>query len=60
MDLFALLRFMGEGGKRYSFSNLNSLLHATPPLPGNALLQAATYGTVSHVVILLSLSFVVD
>ena len=40
LDLFALLRSLGEDGKRYSFSNLGSLLNlllhilqfATPPL----------------------------
>jgi hypothetical protein len=67
LDLFALLRSLGEGGERYSFSNLDSVL-ASPPLllfdPAlapckNALFQATAHGTDSDVVILLSLSFVV-
>ena len=66
LDLFALLRSLGEGGKRYSFSNLGSLLHASHPIllfdPAlaprkNALFQAAAHGTGSDVAMLLSLSF---
>jgi hypothetical protein len=69
LDLFALLRSMGEVGKRCSFSNLRSLLlsdTSSPPLllfdrglvpRKNALLQAAAHGTAPEVVILLSLSF---
>ncbi len=68
LDLFALLRSLGEGGKRYSFSNLGSLLHASPALllfdPAlacrkNALFQAAAHGTAPEVAMLLSLSFAV-
>jgi hypothetical protein len=67
LDLFALLR-SGEGGKRYSLSNLCSLLLASPPLllfdPAlaprkNALFQAAAHGTAPDVAMLLSLSFAV-
>jgi hypothetical protein len=68
LDLFALLRSMGEDGKRYSFSNLGSLLQSTPLLlfdPAlaprkNALFQAAAHGTGSDVAMLLSLSFAGD
>jgi hypothetical protein len=68
LDLFALLRSLGEGGKCYSFSNLGSLLHASPPLllfdpvlasRKNALFQAAAHGTAPEVAMLLSLSFAV-
>jgi hypothetical protein len=71
MDLFALLRSMGEDGKRCSFSNLCSLLlsdtSSTPLLlfdrglvpRENALLQAAAHGTAPEVAMLLSLSFAV-
>jgi hypothetical protein len=68
LDLFALLISMGERGKRYSFSNLGSLMHASPPLllhdealtpRKNALFQAAAHGTGSDVAMLLSLSFAV-
>ncbi len=31
MDQLALLRSLGEEGKRYSFSNLSGLLNASPP-----------------------------
>jgi hypothetical protein len=65
LDLFALLRSMGEEGKRYSFSNLGGLLRATPlalmwdqqALRKNALFQAAAHGTAPEVAMLLSLSF---
>ena len=66
MDLFALLRSMGDEGERYSFSNLSSLLKASPPLllfdPAlapckNSLFQAAAHGTGSDMAMLLSLSF---
>jgi hypothetical protein len=66
MDLFALLRSLGENGERYSFSNLSSLLMASPPLLlfdpelapcKNALFQAAAHGTGSDMAMLLSLSF---
>jgi ankyrin repeat protein len=68
LDLFALLRSLGEEGMRYSFSNLSSLLHSSPPLllfhPAlaprkDALLQAAAHGTGSDVAMLLSLAFAV-
>jgi hypothetical protein len=68
LDVFALLRSLGEGGKRYSFSNLGSLLHASHPIllfdPAlaprkNALFQAAAHGTAPEVAMLLSLSFAV-
>jgi hypothetical protein len=67
MDLFALLRSLGEDGKRYSFSNLVSLLNASPPAllfdplapRKNALFQAAAHGTAPEVAMLLSLSFAV-
>jgi hypothetical protein len=67
LHLFALLRSLGENGKRYSFSNLGSVL-ASPPLllfdptlapRKNALFQAAAHGTGSDVAMLLSLSFAV-
>jgi hypothetical protein len=57
-----------EAWKRYSFSNLGSLLSASPPLllvdrglapRENALLQAAAHGTAPEVAMLLSLSFAV-
>ena len=49
LDLFALLRSLGEEGKCYAFSNLGSLLPSTPFLPfdqalaprKNALFQSA-------------------
>ena len=71
LDLFALLRSMGEEGKRCSFSNLGGLLlsdTSSPPLllfdlglvpRKNALLQAAAHGTAPEVAMLLSLSFAV-
>jgi hypothetical protein len=67
LDLFALLRSLGEGGERYSFSNLGSVLTSPPLLlfdPAlvprkNALFQAAAHGTGSDVAMLLSLSFAV-
>ena len=68
LDLFALLRSLGEGGKRCSFSNLGSLLLASPPLllfdpalapRNNALCQAAAHGTAPEVAMLLSLSFAI-
>jgi hypothetical protein len=68
LDLFVLLRSMGEAGKLYSFSNLGSLLSASPPLllfdrglapRENALLQGAAHGTAPEVAMLLSLSFAV-
>jgi ankyrin repeat protein len=68
LDLFVLLRSLGEEGMRCSFSDLSSLLHASPPLllwdPAmaprkNALLQAAAHGTAPEVAMLLSLSFAV-
>ena len=68
LDLFALLRSMGAEGKRCSFSNLGSLLNASPPLllfdralapRKNALLQASAQGTAPEVAMLLSLSFAV-
>jgi ankyrin repeat protein len=71
LDLFVLLRSMGEGGKRCSFSNLGSLLlsdTSSPPLllfdrglvpSENALFQAAAHGTAPEVAMLLSLSFAV-
>ena len=67
LDLFALLRSLGEEGKRYSFSNLGSLL-ASPSLllhdpelapRKNALFQAAPHGTGIDVALLLSFSFAV-
>jgi hypothetical protein len=71
LDLFALLRSMGEEGKRCSFSRFEnefgSLLHASPPLllfdrralapRKKALLHAAAHGTAPEVAMLLSLSF---
>ncbi len=54
LDLFVLLRSLGEEGMLYSFSNLSSLMNSSPPLlvfePGlsprkNALLQTAAHGT---------------
>ena len=66
LDLFALIRSMGEGGNCYSFSNLGSLLHARPPLllfdpvltpRKNAMFQAVGHGTDPEVSMLLSLSF---
>ena len=71
LDLFALLRSMGEEGERCSFSNLSGLLlsdTSSPPLllfdrglvpRENALLQAAAHGTAPEVAMLLSLSFAV-
>jgi len=67
MDLFALLRSLGEEGKRYSFSNLSGLLNASPPAllfdplapRPDALFQAATHGTAPEVAVLLNLSFAV-
>jgi len=67
MDLFALMRSLGEEGKRYSFSNLSGLLNASPsallfdPLAPreNALFQTTTHGTAPEVVMLLSFSFAV-
>jgi hypothetical protein len=66
LELFALLRSLGEEGKRYSFSNLCSLLQASPPVlllnqeldpRKNALFQAAAHGTGFDMAMLLSLSF---
>ena len=67
LDLFALLRSLGEEGKRYAFANLGSLLPGPPLLlfdqalapRKNALFQAAAHGTGSDVAMLLSLSFAV-
>ena len=68
LDLFALLRSLGERGQRYSFSNLSILLPASPPLllfdrnlvpRENTLLQSVTHGTAPEVTILLSLSFTI-
>ena len=68
LDLFVLLRSLGEEGMRYSFSNVSSLMNSSPPLllvePGLAprkiaLLQAAAHGTAPEVAMLLSLFFAV-
>jgi ankyrin repeat protein len=67
LDLFVLLRSLGEEGMRYSLSNLRSRLQSPPLLlfdralapRENALLQAAEHGTAPEVAMLLSLSFAV-